>query len=257
MTLLRLVSTGLLLGWGIPLAHADLGTSPVPDQPARALLIESFRNAVKAGDLEPFKRHVLSRYTEGTLERLLRSGDVEARRAAAAALSLVGTMACNPALAAAQADEDPTIRALAAEASWEVWFRAGSPEQNQTLQDIRELIAERRIDQAVAKATSLIQENPHFAEAYNQRAIARFIQGRYADSAADCRAALERNPFHFGALGGLTQCCLRMNQKADALAALRKLQQLQPRNLELRQSIAILEAEARADAASGPGDNPE
>ena len=65
-------------------------------------------------------------------------------------------------------------------------------------------------------ATRLIAIAPAFAEAYNQRAIIYFEQGRYAESARDCRRVLSINPYHFGALAGLFQCQIGLDRAADA-----------------------------------------
>ena len=51
-------------------------------------------------------------------------------------------------------------------------------------------------------AARLIARAPKFAEAYNQRAIALFIQRRFEEEREDCRRVLELNPYHIGAVSG-------------------------------------------------------
>jgi tetratricopeptide (TPR) repeat protein len=105
-------------------------------------------------------------------------------------------------------------------------------------------VREQRSDQlnkAEALATRLITEAPGFAEAYNQRAIIYFIQGRYVESAEDCQRVIERNPFHIGAIEGLAQCQLSLNRRRDALKSLRRALKLRPHNSSLRESIHELE----------------
>ena len=63
-----------------------------------------------------FRRQVKKYYNEATLGRLLESGDPEARRAAVVALSLVGGMAINTALASRLMDDDEQVRRLASDA---------------------------------------------------------------------------------------------------------------------------------------------
>src|SRR5437870_16528 len=77
--------------------------------------------------LRKFKRAVEGRYCEATLERLLGFPAPEVRQAAVLALGLSGTMAVNKPLAARLHDHDPTVRALAGDALWSVWFRAALP----------------------------------------------------------------------------------------------------------------------------------
>ena len=158
------------------------------------------------------------------------------------ALGLVGTFQVNQVVARGLRDPDPAVRSLAGNALWAIWFRADTPENNATLQEIRDLVGRERLDEARALASVLIARAPRFAEAYNQRAIALFAQHQYAESAADCRAALERNPYHIGALGGLGQCYLRMDQRAEALATFRRALKLQPFNTSLVETVQVLEA---------------
>ncbi|HEX8199533.1 MAG TPA: tetratricopeptide repeat protein [Isosphaeraceae bacterium] len=212
---------------------------PSPDP----LLVSYYETFLRDQDPDAFCARVQARYTEGTLGRLARSGDAAARRAAVFALGLFGGIASNAAVAGALRDADPVVRDLATSALWAIWFRADSPENNATLKQVAALIARRRLDDAEALATRLIDRAPAFAEAYNQRAIARYLQGRFADSEADCRRALERNPYHIGALSGLGGCYLRLDRRPEALATYRRALKLQPHNDDLRQTVATLEAE--------------
>ncbi len=154
------------------------------------LLLEYFRILVSDQDLPAFRDRVAARYGEETLCRLLAdSPGVATRRAAAAALGTVGGFhRSNPALGRALGDADPGVRQLAEDALWSVWFRADTPENNQTLQTVIKLSGRREMKQAEALATHLISVAPAFAEAYNQRAIIYFAQGRYAESAATASA---------------------------------------------------------------------
>ena len=146
------------------------------------------------------------------------SPSVTARRAAVLALGVIGSFEhSNAVLGRALRDSDPTVRTMAEAALWAIWFRADSPENNQLLDEVRLLVGHRRLDAAVSQATRLIARAPNFAEAYNQRAIALFLQGRLAESVADCQRVLQLNPYHFGAVGGLVQCQLQLDQPHEAL----------------------------------------
>lgn len=233
-----------------PLPHNALATpdAPHPGGPGMlephtaGLLVDYYRAFLRDQDLDKFRQNVLARYNEGTLCRLSQSGTPQARRAAVLSLGLVGTMECNPKLARALRDSDATVRTLAENALWAVWFRADTPENNEALERVRELIGRGRLAEAEELATQLVTRSPGFAEAYNQRAIIAFYRGDFADSAADCRTVLEHNPFHVGALAGLAQCYLRLDQKREALATFRRALELQPHSAALRETIMALEA---------------
>lgn len=223
-------------------AHARHGARPMLEPHTAALLVDYFDTYLRDHDLASFRRSVEARYAEGTLARLAQSGGPKARRAAVLALGLVGSFDANPAVAGRLRDPDPVVRELAVNALWAIWFRAGRPEDNARLEQVRDLINRERLREAVELAGRLVERAPDFAEAYNQRAIALFFLGRYGESAADCRRALELNPYHIGALAGLGRCYLQLDRRADALATFRRALELQPFDVGLLQTIASLEA---------------
>jgi Flp pilus assembly protein TadD len=103
------------------------------------------------------------------------------------------------------------------------------------------------VDAAVNSASRLIARAPKYAEAYNQRAIALFIQGRFAESAEDCQRVLKLNPYHVGAISGLAQCQIQLNQLHEALGTLRRAAKLQPHSQSIRENIQVLEAQIESD----------
>lgn len=192
--------------------------------------------------LNRFKKGVESRYTEGTLVRLLSATNREVRQAAVLALGLTGTIKVNALLAARLHDEDSTVSELAADALWSVWFRADSRENNQELQRLMRLDVDKHTAADVlAGFSDLIKKAPRFAEAYNQRAIVYFRLGDYAKSAADCEKVLRLNPHHFGAAGGMAQCFMKQKKLRAALRSYRRANRINP-NLEgVKQVIDSLE----------------
>lgn len=219
------------------------GADPMLEPHTASLLVDYFETFLREKDIEAFRRSVTSRYTEGTLARLARSGGLQARRAAILALGLVGSFEVNEVVARGLRDPDPSIRNLAQNALWAIWYRADSPENNATLQEVRDLIGRERYAEAEALASRLIARAPGFAEAHNQKAIALFAQERFAESAASCRRVLERNPYHIGALGGLGQCYIRLDRRADALEVFRRAWKVQPYSTNLKETVEALEAE--------------
>ena len=103
------------------------------------------------------------------------------------------------------------------------------------------------LDEAVELAGKLIARAPRLAEAYNQRAIAYFKLGRFAESAEDCQRVLAVNPYHIGALGGLAQCQIQLDQPREALKTLRRSLKLQPHSQALSDNIRALEAGLESD----------
>ena len=158
------------------------------------------------------------------------------------ALGLFGGFGSNAAVARGLQDPDPTVRTLADNALWAIWFRADTAENNEALERVRSLINRGRFEIAIEQADALIVRAPTFAEAYNQRAIAHFFQGRFAESVEDCRKTLDRNPYHTGALAGMGQCLIRLGRRDEAIQTFRQALKIQPFNESLRATIANLEA---------------
>jgi tetratricopeptide (TPR) repeat protein len=188
----------------------------------------SVPNRLRGGAaIETFRKKVGEKYNEGTLLRLLKSGEVKTRRAAAFTLGLLGTMEnANAALADALHDEDNEVRRLAGDALWSLWFGGDSPE---CCRELRRVVRLKDRQQVLSELDRLIARAPLFAEAYNQRAIVQFRLQQYEKSVADCERVLQLNPHHFGAQAGLGQCYLHLRKHKAALKAFRAALRINPR----------------------------
>ena len=126
-----------------------------------SLLVDYYEAFLRDQDIEAFRRNVSARYNEGTLARLLQSGDTQARRASVLALGLFGGFGSNAAVARGLRDPDPTVRTLADNALWAIWFRADTPENNEALERVRRPSVNRgRFDEAIEQADRLIARAP-------------------------------------------------------------------------------------------------
>ena len=179
-------------------------------------------------DSAGFIRGVSKAYTPGTLQRLGEHDLREVRRAAILALGFVGDFEVNHTMGRALHDEDRTVRVLAENGIRSVWNRCGSPSHRQQLAIIIRLNSAQQYKEAVGQATELIEKAPWFAEAWNQRAIARFGLGDYVQSIRDCHQALELNPYHFAAASGMGQAYLQLGNPVSALESFRRALRLNP-----------------------------
>ena len=218
-----------------------------------SLLLEAFDNLPKPhatedldlweagaeGAIREFRELAETRYSEGTLCRILASSeDPPARRAAAFALGFVGTMRSNDIVAIAlRTDSDDRVRRFAIDSLWEIWFRGDIAEHGR---ELRLALSLNDSAQQLAALADVIGMYPEFAEAYNQRAIVWFRRGQYAKSAEDCEETLRLNPHHFGAAAGLGQCHLRMNRPHAALRSLALALDLNPTLNHLAETIQSL-----------------
>jgi tetratricopeptide (TPR) repeat protein len=220
---------------GTPLLVEYYGEIPEP----RAEDPQTWEIRLREG-LEEFRQKTVARYTEGTLHRLLHSGDARARRAAVLALGLTGTLkGSNPAVALMLHDDDRGVRRLAIDALWSLWTRAGG-EPHAT--ELTRLVGLRNRRRKLAGFDALIAAAPGFAEAYNQRAIVHFQLGDWPKALADYQQALRLNPYHFGAAAGLGRCHLKLGKDRPALRAFRNALRLNPAMEEIEEMVRKLES---------------
>ncbi len=194
----------------------------------RPRLLGPYRRYLDEQDSARFVRRVSKRYTAGTLERLAEHGDRQIRRAAVLALGFVGEYQVNDTLGRALLDNDRTVRLLADNAIRSVWGRIGNDKQRRQLQTVIRLNAAQEFADALGRATRLLDQAPWFAEAWNQRALARMHLGQYGDSIRDCHHALELNPYHFVAATNMGQLYLELDNPVSALQSFRRALRLNP-----------------------------
>ena len=154
-------------------------------------------------DTAAFISNVSKFYTVGTLERLTSSDRAEVRRGAALALSFLGDQESDAVFMRLLRDEDGTVRMIAENGMRSIWTRGGSDANRQMLRTVMRLILAGQYEEAIAKATELIEHAPKFAEAWNQRAIAHFALKQYRFSIEDGIRTLKLNRRHFAAAIGV------------------------------------------------------
>jgi len=198
------------------------------DSPRIAALAALYQRYLDHQDSAALVASVSEIYTQGTLERLAEHPHCLVRRAAVLALGFLADYEANPVMGRALTDDDRTVRILAENGIRGVWARAGNAEESRLLESIVRLNAAQRYQEAVRRAGELIQKAPWFAEPWNQRALARFALGQYADCIRDCHQALEINPYHFAAAAGMGQAYLHLNDHVAALEAFRRALRLNP-----------------------------
>lgn len=75
---------------------------------------------------------------------------------------------------------------------------------------------------------ALIADYPDYAEGWNMRATAHFLNGAYDKSLADIVETLKREPRHFGALAGRALIYQTQGKREEALEAIRQALDIHP-----------------------------
>lgn len=199
------------------------------------------RPILASGDASQLARAVGYRWSASQIAGLLSHTDPDVRRLAAVTVGLVGdrTIACR--LAVALLDRDEQVVKMAEHGLWTLWFRSGSDAARESFEDGLTLLNQQRPHDAIDKFQQATQIDPHFAEAYNQCAIAHEALEQWRDGITDCRRAIQHMPCHFGAIACMGHCFAQMNDLYRALACYREAVRIHPRLLGIRAALDRLE----------------
>ncbi len=184
---------------------------------------------LQSHDSDGLKAYLGQHVPRPALVGMLTDPNADLVKASVTSLAACGTMSDTPALARLLHHSDEAVATLAENALWSIWLRAGGPEANTLLIEAIEAMNENAYTQAVRRLDDAIRRCPDFAEAYNQRAIAWYLSGKYLRSVADCRRTLALNPYHFGAAAGLGHAYAELGMFERSLDAYHAAIKLHPR----------------------------
>lgn len=122
----------------------------------------------------------------------------------------------------------------------ELWAKSGSDSVDFLLTRGRAAIEAEDFDKAIDHLTALVEIEPGFAEGWNARATAFFLQDDYWAAVADIQKVLEIEPRHYGALSGLAIMLERTGAEASALAAHRAALAVNPHLEGAREAVTRL-----------------
>lgn len=172
---------------------------------------------------------------------LLGSENRDARKVASVALSLVGCSSCLNDIARQLRDPDPLTNQLAEHALWAIWFRGGPAKAVSLVGRGARLIDRREYTPAIELLDRAIALSPTFAEAYNQRAIARYLKDEFQQSLEDCRRAVTLMPIHFGAWSGMGHCYAHLGNLSEATRCYQRALDINPHLHCVREVLAELQ----------------
>jgi tetratricopeptide (TPR) repeat protein len=138
---------------------------------------------------------------------------------------------------------DENIRERATSQLWRIWFWEKGKLPLEQIEESERLIAEGDVLAATLILDDLVDALPDFAEAWNRRAVLRFLTQNYDSAIDDCEMVIKLNPVHFGALHGLGLCHAALGNYSAAIRAFRSALDIQPHAIENQR--LILECTAR------------
>ena len=111
----------------------------------------------------------------------------------------------------------------------QLWLNSGTPAVTLLMsRGLREMNADAH-DDAIEDFTDAITLDPNLAEAYHQRALARFASGDTPGAIADIQATLQREPHSFPAFETLAEIAEARKDWKGAYKAWQKVLELDPK----------------------------
>ncbi len=162
--------------------------------------------------------------------------------------------------AAARADQnsamlDPLFSELAAAQNavaamvleqkiWRIWLASGDEDIDRELEAGISAMSGGRLEDAIRHFGTVIEMAPGFAEGWNKRATAYYLNDQPVKSMQDIRQTLDLEPRHFGAISGMGLIFLQTGDEAAALQAFEEVLKIHPKApgasqqvLELREKL--------------------
>jgi len=128
------------------------------------------------------------------------------------------------------------------QAIWSVWMESDNAEVNILMLEGVDAMSQGDLKRALAAFDSMVEIAPGFAEGWNKRATVEFLMGDLKASVADIHKTLELEPRHWGALSGLGQIYLALDNDDAALRAFKRAVEIDPYLASVRAKIQEIEA---------------
>ena len=181
----------------------------------------------------------------------LQSPDAARRAEAVVWLANRGGMQDAPLLHERLRDESSFVRGFAEQGLWLLWSRSGDGEVDRQMALGTEAMQAGRHGEAIGVFSRIIEKKPEFAEGWNRRATVYYLAGQYDKSMTDCHEVLKRNPRHFGALSGMGQIYVQLEDDENALYWYRRALEVNPNLLGVEMNVKLLEERLRNRRAPG------
>lgn len=181
----------------------------------------------------------------------LKNADAATRAEAVVWIANRGSMADAPLLHERLRDQSAFVRNFAEQGLWLLWTRSGDAKIDALIARATDEMQSSRYAEAIALLDQVVQEKPDFAEGWNRRATVHYLAGELRKSIADCDEVLRRNPLHFGALSGLGQIHLQLQDEETALKWFRRALEVNPNMVSVEMNVRMLEERLKGRRAPG------
>ena len=126
---------------------------------------------------------------------------------------------------------------------WRIWMGSGSDDIDGIMREGIEAMQTGRFDDAIEHFGRIVERAPDFAEGWNKRATAYYLNDDFRESVRDIQRTLELEPRHFGAISGMGLIFLKRGDPLGALDAFEAVLKIHPRSRGTRYRVEMLRQE--------------
>ena len=123
---------------------------------------------------------------------------------------------------------------------WRIWIDSGNSDIDALMVEGVTAMSNARLEDAITIFGEITERAPGFAEGWNKRATAYFLNEDYVASVRDIQTTLALEPRHFGAISGMGLIFLSRGDETGALAAFEAVVAIHPNAPGARQRIEEL-----------------
>ena len=132
---------------------------------------------------------------------------------------------------------------------WRIWIESGRTEIDALMVEGVVAMSSQRLEDAITLFSQITERAPEFAEGWNKRATAYYLNDDYAASVRDIQRTLALEPRHFGAISGMGLIFLGRGDETGALAAFEAVLAIHPHAPGARQRVEELRKRLRERGA--------
>ena len=132
---------------------------------------------------------------------------------------------------------------------WQIWTDSGRDEINALVEEGSRSMAQGLLKEAIAIFDRVVTTHPDFAEGWNKRATAHYLNGDYTASMIDIERTLALEPRHFGAISGMGLIFMARGDETNALRAFEEVLKVHPHARGAKARVEELHKKLKAQNA--------
>ena len=126
---------------------------------------------------------------------------------------------------------------------WRIWMSSGRDDVDGIMREGIEAMQSGRFGEAIDHFGRIVEMVPDFAEGWNKRATAYYLNDDLGESVQDIQRTLKLEPRHFGAISGMGLIFLKRGDPVGALDAFEAVLEIHPHSRGTRYRVELLRQE--------------